>query len=92
MQLLVVILKHADLVTELCKELAEEGVHGGTIIDGTGVQLVDILFITKIAFIIVLFPESDLPKKTTLGFAVSLYTAFSKSVKYCTPLFAFIAS
>ena len=40
MQLLVVILKHADLVTELCKELAEEGVHGGTIIDGTGMASV----------------------------------------------------
>lgn len=36
MNLLVVILKKADLVTEICKELAEEGVHGGTIIDGKG--------------------------------------------------------
>ncbi len=36
MNLLVVILKKADLVSEICKELAEEGVHGGTIIDGTG--------------------------------------------------------
>ncbi|MDE5872528.1 MAG: hypothetical protein K2H07_01300 [Lachnospiraceae bacterium] len=36
MNLLVVILKKADLVTEICKEFAEEGVHGGTIIDGKG--------------------------------------------------------
>lgn len=36
MNLLIVILKKADLVTEICKELAEEGVHGGTILDGTG--------------------------------------------------------
>lgn len=36
MNLLVVILKKADLVSEICKELTEEGVHGGTIIDGTG--------------------------------------------------------
>ncbi len=36
MNLLVVILKKEELVTEICKELAEEGVHGGTIIDGTG--------------------------------------------------------
>lgn len=36
MNLLVVILKKADLVTEICKELAEEGVHGGTIVDGKG--------------------------------------------------------
>ena len=40
MQLLVVILKRADLVPELCKELAEEGVHGGTIIDGVGMASV----------------------------------------------------
>lgn len=36
MNLLIVILKKADLITEICKELAEEGVHGGTILDGTG--------------------------------------------------------
>lgn len=36
MNLLVVILKKEELVTEICKELAEEGVHGGTIIDGMG--------------------------------------------------------
>ncbi len=36
MNLLVVILKKAELVTEICKELAEEGVHGGTILDGAG--------------------------------------------------------
>lgn len=40
MQLLVVILKKADLVPELCRELAEEGVHGGTIIDGIGMASV----------------------------------------------------
>lgn len=40
MQLLVVILKKADLVPELCKELAEEGVHGGTIIDAVGMASV----------------------------------------------------
>ena len=36
MQLLIVIVKKASLVTDLCKELAEAGVHGGTIIDGVG--------------------------------------------------------
>lgn len=36
MNLLVVILKKAELVSEICKELAEEGVHGGTILDGAG--------------------------------------------------------
>lgn len=36
MNLLVVILKKAELVNEICKELAEEGVHGGTILDGAG--------------------------------------------------------
>ena len=36
MNLLIVILKKADFVTEICKELAEEGIHGGTILDGTG--------------------------------------------------------
>ena len=36
MNLLVVILKHEDLVSEICKELVEEGIHGGTIVDGTG--------------------------------------------------------
>lgn len=36
MNLLVVILKKADLVNEICKDLAEEGVHGGTILDGVG--------------------------------------------------------
>lgn len=40
MNLLVVILKKAELVTEICKELAEEGVHGGTILDGTGMASV----------------------------------------------------
>ncbi|MBE5944866.1 MAG: hypothetical protein E7258_08110 [Lachnospiraceae bacterium] len=40
MQLLVVILKKADLVSEICKELAENGVHGGTIIDGIGMASV----------------------------------------------------
>ncbi len=40
MQLLVVILKKADLVPELCRELAEEGVHGGTIIDAVGMASV----------------------------------------------------
>ena len=36
MNLLTVIVKKADLVNEICKELAEAGVHGGTIIDGKG--------------------------------------------------------
>jgi len=36
MQLLVLILKSVELVDELIKELAEAGVHGGTILDGTG--------------------------------------------------------
>ena len=36
MNLLVVILKKEELVSEICKELAEEGVHGGTIIDAAG--------------------------------------------------------
>ncbi|NLY43808.1 MAG: hypothetical protein GX066_07550 [Clostridiaceae bacterium] len=36
MQLLVLILKKIELVEELIKQLAESGVTGGTIIDGTG--------------------------------------------------------
>lgn len=40
MNLLIVILKKEELVTEICKELAEEGVHGGTILDGTGMASV----------------------------------------------------
>lgn len=36
MQLLVLILKHVELMDELIRELAEAGVHGGTILDGTG--------------------------------------------------------
>ncbi len=40
MNLLVVILKRADLVTEICRDLAEDGVHGGTILDGTGMASV----------------------------------------------------
>lgn len=36
MQLLILILKELDLVDELIRELAENGVHGGTIIDSTG--------------------------------------------------------
>ena len=40
MNLLTVILKKAERVTEICKELAEEGIHGGTIIDGTGMASV----------------------------------------------------
>lgn len=36
MNLLIVILKKNDLVTEVCKELAAGGVQGGTILDGTG--------------------------------------------------------
>ncbi|MDE6026104.1 MAG: hypothetical protein K2G45_11710 [Lachnospiraceae bacterium] len=40
MNLLIVILKKAELITEICKELAEEGVHGGTILDGTGMASV----------------------------------------------------
>lgn len=40
MNLLYVILKKEELVTEICKELAEDGVHGGTILDGTGMASV----------------------------------------------------
>lgn len=36
MQLLILILKKVDLLDELIHELAESGVHGGTIIDSTG--------------------------------------------------------
>lgn len=40
MNLLTVIVKQEELVTEICKELAEEGVHGGTILDGVGMASV----------------------------------------------------
>lgn len=40
MNLLTVILKNKDLVKEICKELAEADVHGGTIIDGMGMASV----------------------------------------------------
>ncbi|MDO5127563.1 MAG: hypothetical protein Q4D54_07430 [Eubacteriales bacterium] len=40
MNLLVVILKKAELVADICKGLAEEGVHGGTILDGVGMASV----------------------------------------------------
>lgn len=40
MNLLIVILKREELVAEICKELAENGVHGGTIIDGVGMASV----------------------------------------------------
>lgn len=40
MNLLIVILKKAEMVSEICKELAENGVHGGTIIDGIGMASV----------------------------------------------------
>ncbi len=40
MELLIVILKKTEFVNEICKELAEEGVHGGTIIDGVGMASV----------------------------------------------------
>ena len=33
-------MKKANLVADICKELAEKGVHGGTIIDGTGMASV----------------------------------------------------
>lgn len=36
MQLLVLILKKVDLIEKLIKELAETGVSGGTILEGTG--------------------------------------------------------
>lgn len=36
MQLLVLILKQVELMEQLIKELAEAGVSGGTILDGTG--------------------------------------------------------
>lgn len=34
--LLVLILKRSELISEICKSLTEAGVHGGTIVDGTG--------------------------------------------------------
>lgn len=40
MNLLTVIIKKAELVKEICKELAEQGVHGGTILDGEGMASV----------------------------------------------------
>ena len=40
MNLLVLILKKAEFVSEICKELAEKGVHGGTILDGVGMASV----------------------------------------------------
>ncbi|MGN0435457.1 MAG: P-II family nitrogen regulator [Wujia sp.] len=40
MNLLTVIIKKAELVKEICKELAEQGVHGGTILDGAGMASV----------------------------------------------------
>lgn len=40
MQLLVLILKRLELVDELIKELAEAGLHGGTMIDSTGMASV----------------------------------------------------
>ena len=36
LQLLVIILKKVELVDEMMKQLAEIGVHGGTILEGTG--------------------------------------------------------
>lgn len=40
MNLLVLILKKAHLVNEICRDLAEEGVHGGTILDAVGMASV----------------------------------------------------
>ncbi len=40
MNLLVVILKKQELLTDICHALAEEGVPGGTIIDGQGMASV----------------------------------------------------
>lgn len=40
MQLLVLVLKHVELVDELIKELVEAGLHGGTILDSTGMASV----------------------------------------------------
>lgn len=40
MNLLIVILKKAELITDICKGLAEAGIHGGTILDGTGMASV----------------------------------------------------
>lgn len=40
MNLLVVIIKHEELMVEVCKELAEEGVHGGTIVEAQGMASV----------------------------------------------------
>lgn len=40
MNLLTVILKKSELVKDICKELAEADVHGGTILDGVGMASV----------------------------------------------------
>lgn len=40
MNLLVVILKKTDIISEICKELAEAQIHGGTILDGYGMASV----------------------------------------------------
>lgn len=40
MNLLIVIIKKEELIKDICKELAEEGIHGGTILDGVGMASV----------------------------------------------------
>ena len=40
MHLLFVVIKHVEIVSELLKELAEAGLHGGTIIESTGMASV----------------------------------------------------
>ena len=69
MNLLVVILKHEDLVSEICKELVEEGIHGGTIVDGTGMASVvekmdDLHEVAKMMFFVVDDEEMKKARKT----------------------------
>ncbi|MBR6222696.1 MAG: hypothetical protein IKQ71_04600 [Lachnospiraceae bacterium] len=40
MHMLVLVLKHVELIDELIKELVEEGIHGGTILESTGMASV----------------------------------------------------
>ena len=59
MNLLVVILKKADLVTEICKELAEEGVHGGSILSDDDEQE-----IVKVMLFVMNDEETEEARKT----------------------------
>ena len=67
MNLLVLILKKAHLVDEICRDLAEEGVHGGTILDGVGMASViekmdDIPIFTMIKTLLAEDDEGDTVK------------------------------